>query len=172
MRLTDGREIVIELLTKSHNRTEFDCEEESLNRYLKEAARQNSRRHIGQTYVAVVAGEKRVVGYYTVCAGRIAFETLPPSSQNLPPYPIPTLHLARLAVDRSLKGLGLGRLLLFEALKLAARWAGQVGVYAVDVLALNDSARHFYLKHGFIELQDEKSHLLLPVKDVLALQLE
>ncbi len=172
MRLTSGQEVIIELLAKAHNRADFDCEENSLNHYLKESARQNSRRRIGQTYVAVLAGEKRVIGYYTVCAGRISFESLPQASENLPSYPIPTLHLARLAVDKSMKGQGLGRILLFEVLKLACEWSSQVGVYAVDVFALNDIARTFYLKHGFLELQDEKFHLFLPIKDILALELE
>lgn len=160
------------MLTKAHNRADFDCEEDSLNNYLKESARQNSRRRIGQTYVAVPAGEKRVIGYYTVCAGRISFESLPEASENLPPYPIPTLHLARLAVDKSMKGQGAGRILLFEVLKLASQWSSQVGIYAVDVFALNAVAHSFYLKHGFFDLQDKKFHLFLPIKDVLALKLE
>ena len=171
MRLISGQEIAIELLQKSHNRKDFDCEEQSLNLYLKESARQNSRRQIGQSYTAVFPNEKRVLGYYTVCAGRISFESLPSGSENLPPYPIPTLHLARLAVDKSMQGQGLGRLLLFEVLKLASHLSNQVGVYAVDVFALNEDARTFYLKHGFLELEDEKFHLFLPIKDVLGLNL-
>lgn len=172
MRLTSGQEVTVELLTKAHNRADFDCAEETLNHYLKASARQNSRRRIGQTYVAVFTDERSVKGYYTVCAGRIAFESLPADAENLPPYPIPTLHLARLAVDKSMQGQGLGRVLLFDALKLAAQWSSRVGIYAVDVFALNDTARSFYVKHGFLELQDEKFHLFLSIKDVLALNLE
>ena len=172
MRLNNGSEIVIELLAKTHERKPFDCEENSLNAYLHLSAGQNARRRIGQTYVATLNGEKRVIGYYTICAGRIAFESLPPEAENLPPYPIPTLHLARLAVDKSVQGQGLGRVLLFEVLKFAAQWSRQIGIYAVDVFALNDNAHNFYRKHGFVELQDERFHLFLPIKDVLALDLE
>jgi hypothetical protein len=41
-----------------------------------------------------------------------------------------------------------------------------MGVYAVDVRATDDKARDFYLKYGFLSLQDLPLHLYLPMKTV------
>jgi hypothetical protein len=41
-----------------------------------------------------------------------------------------------------------------------------VGVYAVDVVALHDRAKTFYLKYGFLEMLDEPLHLFMPLGTV------
>src|SRR5438552_604744 len=79
---------------------------------------------------------------------------------------LPTIHLGRLAVDQSAKGQGLGRFLLFHFLKKALEVSQEVGVYAVDVWAKDEDARPFYVKYGFIELQDDRLHLYLPIVTV------
>jgi len=172
MRLTNGQEIAIAPLSNEHDRKAFDCGQDSLNRYLRDFARQHGKKNIARTFVAVAPGSPLILGYYTVCAGSIAFENLPPHSVNLPHHPIPTLHLARLAVDNRCQGLGLGRTLLFEVFKLALELSEKVGIYAVDVFAIDEAARQFYLRHGFIPLQDEERHLFLPVKDLAGLEFD
>jgi len=42
--------------------------------------------------------------------------------------------------------------------------ADEIGVFAVEVYALNQSAKKFYLKYGFTELTDDEFHLYLPMK--------
>ena len=37
-------------------------------------------------------------------------------------------------------------------------------VYAVDVVALNERARSFYLKYGFMPLLDNQLHLFMPIE--------
>jgi hypothetical protein len=36
-------------------------------------------------------------------------------------------------------------------------------VYAIDVFALHDKAKRFYLKYGFVEMLDQPLHLFLPI---------
>lgn len=154
----------IELLTAQHNREPFDCGEASLNDFLKRFARQNNEKGLGRTYVAVKAGEPHIYGYYTISSGALSFDTIP---ENLPRYPVPVVHLGRLAVDESAKGQRLGKALLADALKRAVNLAEQLGIYAVEVYALNESAREFYLKFGFSDLSDDRQHLYLTVKKIL-----
>lgn len=154
---------IIEPLTASHNREWFDCGEESLNDFLKRFARQNDEKGLGRTYVAVKTGEPRIYGYYTISSGALSFETIP---EKLPRYPIPVVHLGRLAVDESAKGQRLGKALLADALKRAVGVADQLGIYAVEVYALTENAREFYLKFGFAALLDDRLHLYLPVKKI------
>jgi hypothetical protein len=44
-----------------------------------------------------------------------------------------------------------------------------VGAFAVDVWAMDDDARAFYEKYGFVPLEDNPSHLDLPMKTVEAM---
>ncbi|MCP9496777.1 MAG: GNAT family N-acetyltransferase [Pyrinomonadaceae bacterium MAG19_C2-C3] len=132
-----------------------------MNDFLKRFARQNDEKGLGRTYVAVLPGEPRIYGYYTIASGALQFSTVP---EKLPRYLVPVVHLGRLAVDVTTKGQGLGKALLADALKRVGAIAEQLGIYAVEVYALNEQARDFYLKFGFRELQDDRLHLYLTMK--------
>ena len=69
--------------------------------------------------------------------------------------------IGRLAVDRSVQGQGLGSYLLVDALRRVLRIAEDVGVRAVEVDAIDDAAREFYLKYGFDSLKDDRQHLFI-----------
>lgn len=154
---------IIEPLTTNHKREAFDCGIESLNDFLKRFARQNNKKGLGRTYVAVMKNDPRVCGYYTISSGSISFDTIP---ENLPRYPVPVLHLGKLAVDRLFQDQRLGKTLLADALTRAVRIADQLGIYAVEVHALTETAHKFYLKFGFSELSDDKLHLYLTMKKI------
>lgn len=156
----------VEPLSKKHDRQNFDCGEESLNDFLKRFARQNDEKGISRTYVAVKGEGPKIFGYYSLSGSSVKFDLVP---DNLPRYPVPFIHLGRLAVDVSAKGEGLGKALLFHALNRSADIAQQLGIYAVEVFALNESARQFYLQFGLTELKDDKFHLYITIKDILKL---
>lgn len=151
----------VELLNTQHDRGSFDCGEPSLNEFLHRYARQNAEKGLGRTYVAVLPGDPHIYGYYTIASGTIQFDVIP---EKLPRYPIPVVHLGRLAVDQQAKGQGLGKALLADALTRAGAIALQLGIYAVEVYALNEAAKEFYLKFGFTPLLDDHKHLYISLK--------
>ncbi len=159
----ESSEFIVEPLTKKHIREKFDCGEESLNVFLKRFARQNNDKGLSRTYVLVKADAPDIYGYYTIASGALSFEDVP---ENLPRYPIPVVHLGRLAIDRSVQGRNLGKALLAHALERSAGISEELGIYAVEVYALNQSARRFYLRFGFSELLDDKMHPYLSVKKI------
>lgn len=161
-------QFVIELLNKRHGRENFDCGEESLNEFLKKYARQNSEKGFGRTFVAVLPEESNVLGFYTLSSGGISFDIVP---EKLPRYPIPTVHLGRLATDVQVRGQGLGELLLIDALERTVLVAAELGIYAVELYALNENAKNFYLKYGFVGLKDDEKHLYLPIETLKKLGL-
>ena len=57
----------------------------------------------------------------------------------------------------------MGSLLLIDALRRAEYLSGQVGIRAVEVDAIDEAARNFYLKFGFTPLLDNAHHLFLPI---------
>ncbi len=157
----------IEPLSERHIREGFDCSEESLNRFLLVYAGQNARRDISRTYVAVSQDSSVVSGYYTLSGGSVAIADFPEElARRLPQYPIPTIHLGRLAVDRRFHGKGLGGLLLIDALRRVCDLADQLGIHAITVRALNAEAKRFYQHYGFLPLADEALHLFLPMRTI------
>ncbi len=163
--------MVIEPLTRAHDRSAFDCGEPSLNRFLREAARQYAERDIGVTYVAVpAAGASTILGYYTLTMGEIGSALIP--QKGLPArQSIPIVLLGRLAVSLQAQGQRLGEQLLFNALYNAQQASMRLGCFAVVVDALHDSAARFYARYGFLPLLDDPHHLFLPVKDIRRMSL-
>ena len=157
--------MLIEPLTSRHNREAFDCGVESLNVYLKRFARQNADKNLGVTYAAVLTpGASFIAGYYTLAASSIVRTDLPET--GLPNYPIPSALLGRLAVDKQQQGKGIGGLLLVDALRRANVSSEALGLFAVEVLALDDTARAFYRRYGFAPMTDDPLHLYLPIKAI------
>ena len=96
-------------LERAHLRDGFDCGKPSLNGFLHSLVTQYEKRNLGRTYVALPAADQRVMGYYTLAIGAIDVESLPANEgKKLPRHPVPIVLIARLAVDRSVQGRGLG----------------------------------------------------------------
>lgn len=158
----------IELIAKKHRRDDFDCGDAELNEYLRRYARQNTRSGVSRTFVACPLGCEHVVGFYSLVVGSIDLKALP-DPKRLPRFPVPVVHLARLAVDRAHQKQGLGGALLFDAFARSAEIADQAGVYTLTVDAKNPTTASFYKHHGFESLTDNDLHLHLPIATIRAL---
>jgi GNAT superfamily N-acetyltransferase len=157
----------IEPLRASHERGEFCCGKAPLDDFLRSRASQYEKRRLGRTYVALFPGATTVAGYYTLAAGAVAVANLPPeAAKRLPKHPVPVILLGRLAVDQKARGQGLGRALLRDALRHSLDLSEQLGLFAVEVLAIDTEARDFYRKYGFVPLADNDLHLFLPIKTI------
>jgi len=155
---------LIERLNKTHQREGFQCGKDALDHFLKTLAGQYERKRLGRTFVAVAPGEKAVRGFFTVATGSLTIEALPPAARKgLPKHPLPTAHLGRLAVDQSHRGRRLGETLLLTFLQMALKLAEDWGVFAVDLWAIDEDARSFYTKYGFLPLEDDPLHLYMPL---------
>ncbi|MGK7901932.1 MAG: GNAT family N-acetyltransferase [Hormoscilla sp.] len=156
-------------LDGSVNRDNFDCGISELNEYLKLYAKQNHRKGIATTFVAIPeTGNREVGGYYSVSMSEIKREELPQVyRKGLPRYPVPAMRIGKLAVDRAMQGKGLGKILLMECFRKAVRLSTEVGIFAIAVDALNEEAKAFYLKYGFTPLEDNQLSLFIPVRTVL-----
>jgi GNAT superfamily N-acetyltransferase len=113
-----------------------------------------------------------VLGYYAISTHGVRREDLPDEqAKGLPRMDVPVVLLGRLAVDKSAQGCGLGSLLLLDALRRVELLAEEVGIRAVEVDAIDDTARNFYLKFGFMPLLDDLGHLFLPMPAIRKLGL-
>lgn len=151
-------------LDGGHDRTVFDCGTPALNLYLRNYALQNQKRGIVRNYVTTLAGNKVIVAYYSLVYASISQKLLPAKQvKGLGKYDVPVMLLARLAVDQRVKGKGLGKALLKDAILRTMQAAEIAGLKLLLVHAKDDAAAEFYRKHGFEPVFDDPLKLFLPV---------
>lgn len=157
-----------EVLTEVHEVSAFDCGGESLNRFMHRHALNNQRNQSARTYVAL-RGETRVVGYYSLAAASAEYETVPArTAKGLAQHPIPLTLLARLAVDKTEQGAGIGAGLLKDALKRFLQAQSIIAARVIVVQAKDEAAAEFYQHFGFCPSPIDPYHLFLMSKDVHA----
>ena len=113
-------------------------------------------------------GETEVVGYYTLVASQVeqSEATGKVKSGTSKHFPIPVCLIARLAVDRSEQGAGLGRSLLLDALQRSERASRSVAMRAVLVHTIDNEAAAFYARFGFKSASAEPLTLMVPLEAV------
>ena len=157
-----------ELLNATHNRKEFSCGKLILDNYLYFQANQDIRRNLSACFIWNDYQVNRIKGYYTLSNNSIPLELINEKfRKKLPPSysSIPTTLLGRLAVDSLYQGQNAGKLLLIDALKRSCELSKSLGSFAVIVDPLDNTARTFYDKYGFISLVDSEK-MFLPMNTI------
>jgi GNAT superfamily N-acetyltransferase len=165
----------IERIDHKHDCGHLKCGDNTLDVFLKKFALNNDRADLGITYVAVMPGERRVVGFYTLSTAQVNTNELP-DGDKMHFKSIGVVLLGRLAVDRRHKRKGIGGRLLIHALKTAEEISQRGGAYALIVHASKtDEALGLYAKYKFEELKVEQPGNQVPmflsmrkVRDALA----
>jgi ribosomal protein S18 acetylase RimI-like enzyme len=166
--MTDFQNLVIAPLNPTHDRTDFRCGVEALDRYLKKQASQDIKRRISHGFVATwLDNPKEVIGYYTLSTLSIELNQLPEKlARKLLKHPVPAALLGRPAVSNAAQGQGVGKMLLADAIKRTLVISDQIAIYAMVVDAINDKAKGFYEQFGFTRLSDFSPRLFLPLKSI------
>ena len=141
----------------------FHCGEPSLDDWLKRRALANHLSGASRTFV-VVDPDQRVLGYYALAAGAVAYREAASAVRCNMPDPVPVMVLARLAVDARVQGIKLGAALLRDAVERVHSVAEHAGVRALLVHALNEQAKQFYEHYGFRASPVHPLTLMLPLK--------
>lgn len=163
-----GPDLRIEALASHHDRADFTCGVDSLDRYLRTQASQDVKRKANGVFILVeLDSPDLVVGYYTLCATSLQQGEVPVAARkHVPRYPLVSATLiGRLAVAQARQGEGLGALLLADAVRRAYASADTVGSSMLVVDAINDRASAFYEGHGFARLPDSL-RLVLPMRAI------
>jgi ribosomal protein S18 acetylase RimI-like enzyme len=161
-------EFRIEILDPAkHRREEFDCGIESLTTYLRKRARKEMESRTSVCFVLVPLSDPgHIAGYYTLSATAIELARLPGElSRRLPRYPeVPATLLGRLARDSRFKGMGVGPLLMRDALQRAWEHSAEIGSVAVVTDPKDAQAADFYRQFGFRHMGDRR--MLLPMGEI------
>jgi GNAT superfamily N-acetyltransferase len=147
----------------------FRCGVASLDTWLIEHAPGADAAGSARTYVVVDEAQDRVVGYYALTVASLEREEATGrASKGMSRHPIPAMLLARLAVDESVQGKGVGATLLADAMQRTLLVAEETGIRLLLVHAVNEEAKSFYLHYGFEVSPSDPMNLQLLIKDIQA----
>ncbi len=147
----------------------FRCGVASLDTWLVEHALGADAAGSARTYVVVDEEQDRVVGYYALSVASLEREEATGrAARGMPRHPIPAMLLARLAVDESVQGEGVGAMLLADAMQRTLLVAEETGIRLLLVHAVDEDARSFYLHYGFEASPSDPMNLQLLIKDIRA----
>jgi ribosomal protein S18 acetylase RimI-like enzyme len=159
--------VLLERLDAHHDVSIFDSGNEVLDGWLRRHAIAAQRMDSARTFVATRNG--RVIGYFSLTMGSMLRAEAPVKLvRGMPAYPVGMVLLARLAVDQSQQGRGVGAMLLAEALRKAIA-AGEVAAARLIVVdAVDEDAAAFYQRYGFVRTPENPLRLYRRMKDVRA----
>lgn len=163
----------VELDKAIHDRSKFDCGNESLNDFLKTKAAKHRVLKVSRTMVLprdiTFDGPQRSIrSYYTTSLATVQRDTLP-NGYRLPQYPVPVFLIARLAVANEQKGKGIGKITLIKAMENLYRITREIQAVAIVVDPIDKEADRFYRHFDFQDLNDSDGRLFIPMNKVIAL---
>ena len=155
-----------DFLTENSLIVDFDCGEDSLNRWLVEKAWKNHVAGNSKTYV--VNDGERVVAYYSLHVGSVYHELLSAADKRNSPDPVPAIVIGRLAVDLKHQGKGIATYLIQFIYSQVLLLSEKVGAKLLIVNAIDADVVDFYVNLGFKASKIEPLLLLLSVSKLKA----
>lgn len=163
--MSPSRGLHLQRLDANHHVSAFESGSEQLDDWLRRRAVAAQQMDSARTFVLV--RRDRVVGYFSLTMGSVLRADAPAKLvRGLPAYPIGMVLLARLAVDASEQGKGMGALLLTEALRKAIAAGDAAAARFVVVDAVDDAAVAFYKRYGFAPAPEHDRRLYGRMKDI------
>ncbi len=145
-------------LTAEHDLSSFNCGKPELNKWLGDYALASQKADLARMWVLIE--DDRVIGYFSLVMGHVRPEDAPQKLVR------GMVLLARLAVDGSAQGRGLGADLLAYALVPACRAGEVVAARLVAVDAIDERAATFYRRWGFLPVPAQPLKLYRRIKDI------
>jgi GNAT superfamily N-acetyltransferase len=140
--------IVREQLASHHELDKFDSGEPNIDLWLRSHASTASARDYGRTYVWHF-GDDVVVAFYTLTAHSFSRDELPKKLARGEQVVVPALLLGKFALDVSLQGQGLSRILIADVVTEAEKASQIAAARYLIVDALTAEMVEIYEKFGF-----------------------
>jgi GNAT superfamily N-acetyltransferase len=151
-----------------HDVSDFDCGSDAQTRWLRQIARTAQAAGTARVYVVTPVAESRVVGYHALAVASVWHVDAPPALlKSAGRSPIPVILLARLGVDVTAQGQGLGTALVKNAILRAYQASDIVGARALLIHAESDRALDFYLHIAEFDASPTDSlHRILLISEI------
>ena len=143
--------MLIEPLTRAHQRKLFACGDEEVTRFLREKAWQDQERDLSRTLVLVdeKTNAQRIVGYHTLVMTQVRQEEIP-HNKPLIKRAIPVILLGQIGIELSFQGQGWGDLLLTDAQAKVDQISTKIGLRALMLDARNERLAQWYESRDFV----------------------
>jgi GNAT superfamily N-acetyltransferase len=151
-------------LTGHHEVETFDCGVESLDSWLRNDAMRAQHADTARTYAwTETDASTEVLAYFSIAPTLVQREELTRGQSAGHSMPIPGYLLARLALDKRLKGQGLGTELLVDAIGRMVGVSEATAGRLIVVDAIGAAAAAFYRKHNFAPVRGNPNRLILKI---------
>jgi hypothetical protein len=157
----EGIESTCARLDAGTPRSDFDCRGHSVQEFFRQRSWTSEVNDWARTFVLLATDEDRagglppVLGFYTLCMGRLTVTDMP-EAPSPPPFQqaLPTALLAQLGRDvRVPKERAIGEMLMGDAFRRVARVADSIGCVGLMLHAENAALVPYYARYGFIPLR-------------------
>ncbi len=150
-------------LNKGHNRQQFNCGDEAINRYLKQQANQSAKKNYSQTHVLTEESDPSTIfGFYTLTSCFLHGEL-----QNLmnlkSPHELCGVKLARMGMDVNFQKKGYSQYLIYDAIKKTCQVNQSMGIQGLFLDAKTDDLVNYYQHCGFMLIPDTQRVMWLPI---------
>mgnify|MGYP001617923974 CR=1 FL=1 len=157
-------EVRVEKLRKDHDITDFQSYEIELVKFLQEDALDNQEKRISITYLWFLKETNELIGYFTLLNDKITLKGNLEKffkDKNINYSTLPSLKIARLAVDNRFLQRGIGTLMIEYIIRRAKFISIRIaGCRFVTVDAKKNSIP-FYLKNEFKIFKEEKDTIFM-----------
>jgi GNAT superfamily N-acetyltransferase len=154
-----------EPVAKNHDRKAFDCGDVELNAFLQRFARQGHEQNAVKTFCAIEqGGARRILGFYSLAPTAIEHGAVTAAmTRGMARHAVPGFLLARLAVDKTVAGRGLGGQMLLAAALRCLRVTEEIGGVLMVIEAKTEQAARWYARFGAEPLIDRPLTLVAPL---------
>ncbi|POR62186.1 hypothetical protein [Pseudomonas syringae] len=145
-----------EKLARHHITEKFDCNEPSINEFLRVKALKAQEAKHAIVYVVCFKGTDEVAGYYTLSNSAVdRRHGATAKIRRNAPDPLPVTVLGRMGVTTAAGGRGLSLGLLADAIERCIQASEIIGSTAIIVHPLTQRLADYYAKHaGFVQCPD------------------
>ena len=145
-----------------HILSNFDCGNSALNIWLVQHAQQMQQRRYSRVFVwTEVDAPRDVVGFFSLSATMVRREDLQSREARSELRQIPAFLLGKVALDRRLQGQGLAKILIADAIRIAAKASESVAARLLVVDAIDETAARIYQHCGFTPGPDSRLYARL-----------
>ncbi len=146
--------------------SDFTCHISEIEQFLKDDALNQMKESVNRTFLWVSKNDRRLVAYITICADAIRLDDIKRKEmeeKNIKYKSLPALKIGRMGVRKDLIKQGIGKKMIFFAIKKAVHINEKCACRFITLDSKNDEEIEekykpirFYKKMGFIELVSNK----------------
>ena len=159
-------------LRSEHRRGAFECSNHTIQNYCINNARKNNDAYMVRVYVACEGESLEVIGYYYLCLTSYKVGVVDEKSDAKfgRVEAVPAVYLGMIGVHSDCHRMGIGKILMKDAMLRTLQIAEIAGTYALALDALDESLVTYYRdKFGFETFKEQSGlEMFLPVTTIRA----